>query len=201
VLRAQYHGRPAALRSTEYDCVLLLEVIEHLAHPVAFLAEAARLVRPGGFILITTPAVDNVVGRYLPSWCTHYAPPNHVSLFTWKSFQHLLARCDFEPVRLERDRAWQLLWATASALLYKLDFQSPRHDDDLSDGIYRPNRLGRMLGLTEQRFSNVPLLPLLGLVDALAGKLLARVPGVPMNNHFYVMARRTPTSASSSNAG
>ena len=38
-----------------FDAVLITEVIEHVAHPDEFLAQSARLVRPGGHIVMTTP--------------------------------------------------------------------------------------------------------------------------------------------------
>lgn len=38
-----------------YDAVLATEIIEHVAHPGEFLAELARLTRPGGVIIVTTP--------------------------------------------------------------------------------------------------------------------------------------------------
>jgi 2-polyprenyl-3-methyl-5-hydroxy-6-metoxy-1,4-benzoquinol methylase len=72
----------AELRQPSYDCVILIEVIEHLPDPGAFFAQVAELVRPGGRVLITTPAVDNVYGRFLPSLCMHYTAPSHISLFT-----------------------------------------------------------------------------------------------------------------------
>ena len=42
-----------------FDAVLVTEVIEHVAHPDRFLQQAAALVRPGGYIVMTTPN-----GRY-----------------------------------------------------------------------------------------------------------------------------------------
>lgn len=38
-----------------FDGVLITEVIEHVAHPDQFLTATARLVRPGGCIVMTTP--------------------------------------------------------------------------------------------------------------------------------------------------
>ena len=38
-----------------FDAVLITEIIEHVAHPDEFLAKTARLVKPGGHIVMTTP--------------------------------------------------------------------------------------------------------------------------------------------------
>lgn len=38
-----------------FDAVLITEIIEHVAHPDEFLANSARLVKPGGYVVMTTP--------------------------------------------------------------------------------------------------------------------------------------------------
>ena len=38
-----------------FDAVLITEIIEHVAHPDEFLLNTARLVKPGGYIIMTTP--------------------------------------------------------------------------------------------------------------------------------------------------
>jgi len=38
-----------------FDTVLITEIIEHVAHPDDFLVKVAQLVRPGGYIVMTTP--------------------------------------------------------------------------------------------------------------------------------------------------
>jgi 2-polyprenyl-3-methyl-5-hydroxy-6-metoxy-1,4-benzoquinol methylase len=39
----------------KFDAVLVTEIIEHVAHPDEFLSQVATLVRPGGYIVLTTP--------------------------------------------------------------------------------------------------------------------------------------------------
>lgn len=38
-----------------FDAVLITEIIEHVAHPDDFLVKTAQLVKPGGYIVMTTP--------------------------------------------------------------------------------------------------------------------------------------------------
>jgi 2-polyprenyl-6-hydroxyphenyl methylase/3-demethylubiquinone-9 3-methyltransferase len=38
-----------------FDAVVITEIIEHVAHPDEFLANAARLIKPGGYVIMTTP--------------------------------------------------------------------------------------------------------------------------------------------------
>ncbi len=49
--------------SAAYDLVLITEIIEHVAHPDQFLAQVARLVRPGGHVVMTTPNGEYFANR------------------------------------------------------------------------------------------------------------------------------------------
>jgi 2-polyprenyl-6-hydroxyphenyl methylase/3-demethylubiquinone-9 3-methyltransferase len=41
--------------ATKFDVVLITEIIEHVAHPDHFLTKISHLVRPGGYVIKTTP--------------------------------------------------------------------------------------------------------------------------------------------------
>lgn len=43
------------LHDASIDTVILLEVLEHLRHPAQVLSEIARVLRPGGHLLLTMP--------------------------------------------------------------------------------------------------------------------------------------------------
>lgn len=40
---------------SEFDVVLITEIIEHVAHPDEFLKKIAQMVKPGGYIIMSTP--------------------------------------------------------------------------------------------------------------------------------------------------
>ncbi len=46
---------PAESTFTPYDVAIATEILEHVAHPDAFLAALATMVRPGGHAVLTTP--------------------------------------------------------------------------------------------------------------------------------------------------
>lgn len=183
---------PEELQHQLYDCVTLLEVIEHLPEPDIFFKQIASLVKPGGCILIATPAVDNLLGLFFPWYAdAPYTAPCHISLFTKKALMCLLSRFGFDIERIEIQLSWGVVEKLFASLVYELDFLSPRHDHDFNDMLYTPNALGRLLGLQPQRSlpSNL-FFRTLRRIDGLFGGIARRLPSVPMNGHMYVLARK-----------
>lgn len=52
----------APVADGSFDVVLALDVLEHLDHDSKGLKEAARMVRPGGLLLVTVPALPSLWG-------------------------------------------------------------------------------------------------------------------------------------------
>jgi len=48
-------GQRMPFRSASFDTVLALEMLEHVAHPDACVAELSRVLKPGGTLLLTVP--------------------------------------------------------------------------------------------------------------------------------------------------
>jgi SAM-dependent methyltransferase len=82
------------------DTILLTEVLEHLERPQDALAECARLLRPGGHVILTTPF----------SWPLHEEPRDFYR-FSPHGLRYLAEGAGFEVVEL---RPLAGIWATLS---------------------------------------------------------------------------------------
>lgn len=72
-----------------YDIIIAMEVIEHLFHPVDFIKKCAKLLNPGGKIILTTPNKDFYTKRAL--WVTN-PPPIHLWWFGKRAMKIIAER-------------------------------------------------------------------------------------------------------------
>lgn len=69
--------------SGRYDVILMLDVLEHFAHPVRALQHARDLLAPGGFVLIHVPAFPAL-------WTSHDDLNHHYTRYSKRSLQQVL---------------------------------------------------------------------------------------------------------------
>jgi len=85
------------------DVVVLNDVLEHVPDVDAALAAVARLLAPGGALLVCTPDLDSLSARLLGPLWPHYKP-EHLYYFTARSLAALLARHGLHVLRVEPSR-------------------------------------------------------------------------------------------------
>jgi SAM-dependent methyltransferase len=61
--RADLNGEFSALFPQRFDVIAAAELIEHLENPRHFLREVAKILAPGGTLLLTTPNTDSPVSH------------------------------------------------------------------------------------------------------------------------------------------
>lgn len=77
-----------------FDAALLIMTIEHLADPAAMLQQIARLLKPGGKVIVVTDRADSLDQRLFGQrhWGGYHFP-RHWSLFTLRTLGELAERC------------------------------------------------------------------------------------------------------------
>ena len=83
------------------DMLTLFQVVEHVPSPVSFVVDAARLVRPGGYMVIAVPSERRMLGllHYDPAnW-----PPHHISRWRAKDLYRLGQRTDLSLIQQGSD--------------------------------------------------------------------------------------------------
>jgi SAM-dependent methyltransferase len=69
------------LPTNHFDVVSSFEVVEHISDPRAILAEMAKYVRPGGFLVVMTDNFESAAVRKLRGAFPKWIPHTHVSHF------------------------------------------------------------------------------------------------------------------------
>jgi SAM-dependent methyltransferase len=85
-----------------FDVVTLWDVLEHLPEPHAAMTEVARVLRPGGRLVLTTGDVGSLAARVSGVRWHLYTLPEHVFFYSREGLRRLLAA---HGLRVERIRA------------------------------------------------------------------------------------------------
>lgn len=78
-----------------FDAVVSFQVFEHLSDPFGELQRIQRLLRPGGYLVIDVPGIDNWSFRLLRQRHRHFATPQHLYFYTSATISKLLERAEF----------------------------------------------------------------------------------------------------------
>lgn len=117
-------GERIPLGDASADTLLSTQVLEHVPEPGRYLAEAARVLRPGGYLILTCPG----------SYMLHEEPHDYFR-YTEYGLRFLAARHGFDVVRLDpAGGAWRLLGQT---FLNHKTFARPWRIPILSGILYR----------------------------------------------------------------
>jgi len=65
-----------------FDVVTMIELLEHVPNPREILQAAARWLRPGGLLYLTTPNAKSLNQRVLGLEWSVVSPPEHLALWT-----------------------------------------------------------------------------------------------------------------------
>jgi 2-polyprenyl-3-methyl-5-hydroxy-6-metoxy-1,4-benzoquinol methylase len=144
----------------QYGLITMLDVVEHLPDAGAALRRAARLLEPGGTLLVTVPAFQAL-------WTSHDDFNHHVQRFTRTSLARLTEQAGLETVATR----YFFFWTCPTKLLIRLKERVLRS----------PSQMARVPGA----FVNRAMYSLSRLEEASLGRL-----PVPFGSSLLFVGRR-----------
>ncbi len=100
-----WEGKNLPFQNNEYECAMLIEVLEHVPEPKQVLNEAYRILKNDGILLITVPFL----------WTLHDVP-NDEYRYTPFALERMLQEVGFEVIELETFGGWHASLASMLAL-------------------------------------------------------------------------------------
>jgi 2-polyprenyl-3-methyl-5-hydroxy-6-metoxy-1,4-benzoquinol methylase len=82
------------------DLVVCFEVLEHVYDPVGFVKILGNLVRPGGYVFVSTLGVDGFDIQTLWEKSNSISPPHHINFLSIEGFKRTFARAGFVDVNV-----------------------------------------------------------------------------------------------------
>lgn len=109
------------------DVVVSSEVIEHLYYPKQFLKNMYSIIRPGGYIILTTPYhgyLKNLALSLFNYWDKHHTvgwEGGHIKFFSEKTLSRMLRESGFSDVRFNNAGRVRWLWKSMVCRAQKND--------------------------------------------------------------------------------
>jgi 2-polyprenyl-3-methyl-5-hydroxy-6-metoxy-1,4-benzoquinol methylase len=109
----------------QFDAVISIDGIEHLENPFGFVRECARILRPGGSLIVSTPNVSSLRSRWRwfltgfhnkcksPLNESAPSPSHHVGMISFPRLRYMLHTNGFQITAVRSNRIKPVSWAYA----------------------------------------------------------------------------------------
>lgn len=85
----------------KFDCVFLLNALEHMPDPLMVVREAKKMLDPGGIIYISVPQIDALVNRVMHEKAGVFAGHSHIQFFSINTLSSFMEKSGFEVMEYE----------------------------------------------------------------------------------------------------
>jgi len=82
------------------DLVVCFEVLEHVDDPLSFVENLSRMVRPGGYLFVSTLCIDGFDLQTLWEKSSQISPPHHINFLSINGFESLFNRAGLTDINV-----------------------------------------------------------------------------------------------------
>ncbi len=86
-------------RDRKFDCVIAIQVIEHVYQPLSFVKGLASHTKTGGHIVVATPDIGGILRRTMGRRWPSFKVPEHVLYFDFSTLSSLMHQAGLGDVR------------------------------------------------------------------------------------------------------
>jgi len=135
-----------------YDLILMLDVLEHIEHDREALQKVFELLKPGGMVVLTVPALMRL-------WSEHDVMNGHFRRYSRKPLVDLLMSEGFDVVKRRYLFFWAVLPMFARKLLYPAKANAGKSQYEVQVGNRVVSRIVEGLSVAEHSIGNYVPLP------------------------------------------
>jgi 2-polyprenyl-3-methyl-5-hydroxy-6-metoxy-1,4-benzoquinol methylase len=108
----QSNAMMLSFRQEAFEFIVAFDILEHTDKPESVIAEAYRVLRKGGSLIVTVPNTRSL-GNRIKGGASGMVPsmhmdPTHVSLLSPEKWKELFRKSGFQIVRFHSDTLWDL---------------------------------------------------------------------------------------------
>jgi len=84
-----------------FDCIFLLNALEHMRNPLETISEVKKLLKPSGFLYISVPCFDALVNKIMHEKAGVFAGHSHIQFFSIETLSNLFNKAGFDVLEYE----------------------------------------------------------------------------------------------------
>jgi len=83
----------------KFDCIIAVEVIEHIYHPLQFVSELYQHLKPGGWLVLAAPDMGSLWRKALQKRWPSFKLPEHITYYDQTSMHYLFHQCSYNNMK------------------------------------------------------------------------------------------------------
>ncbi|MDB6174721.1 MAG: putative SAM-dependent methyltransferase [Chthoniobacteraceae bacterium] len=131
-----------------FDALYMGNVIEHVYDPAGFLEECARILKPGGRLVVITPNAESLGHHFYQADWRGLEPPRHLQIFNLQNLTALCRKSNLAVVKMRTSirGAWYIQGMSSTLRATRLAGEPQ---------VTRPVKLLSIAGMARQLFSRI----------------------------------------------